>query len=117
MKKTFLILVMGANTVFCHSLFRILPESPRWLLSNGKLDEGNKIIRKIAKVNRKEIPHAAIQQLNVCFTMILFTFNGDQCKSDDDSLTRILTVIPCKSNDDQCKFNDILHVSLTIFYM
>nr|CAD7440992.1 unnamed protein product [Timema bartmani] len=33
-----------------------LPESPRWLLAKGRLEEGYKILETLAKVNNKEMP-------------------------------------------------------------
>lgn len=33
-----------------------VPESPRWLISKGKLEESRRIMEKIAKVNKKTIP-------------------------------------------------------------
>ena len=35
---------------------RLTPESPRLLLTQGKVEKAGKIIRKIIKVNKKEIP-------------------------------------------------------------
>ncbi|XP_050733892.1 beta-alanine transporter-like isoform X2 [Eriocheir sinensis] len=34
----------------------VLPESPRWLLANGRVDEAEKIMEKMARVNGKKLP-------------------------------------------------------------
>ncbi|KAB7495060.1 Carcinine transporter, partial [Armadillidium nasatum] len=36
-------------------IYRIMPKSPRWLLSKGRIDECTEILVKIAKINGKEI--------------------------------------------------------------
>lgn len=51
---------LRANAFFCHS---IMPESPRWLLSNGKRGEAIKIVRKIADRNGKTLTEEAISSL------------------------------------------------------
>ena len=33
-----------------------MPESARWLINRGRHKEAEKIIRKVAKVNKKELP-------------------------------------------------------------
>ena len=35
---------------------RVVPESVRWLLTHGKKDEAEKLLRQVAKVNKKKIP-------------------------------------------------------------
>ncbi|XP_034659080.1 carcinine transporter [Drosophila subobscura] len=44
----------------------IIPESPRWLLSVGKVEKGLKIIRKIAKINGKTVPEDVLVAFQQC---------------------------------------------------
>lgn len=39
-----------------------VPESPRWLLSYGRIEEAEVIIQSMAKWNRKEIPENFMQK-------------------------------------------------------
>jgi len=39
---------------------RIMPESPRWLISKGRYQEATKIVEKIAKVNKVQLPDDVI---------------------------------------------------------
>ncbi|KOB67750.1 Organic cation transporter protein [Operophtera brumata] len=39
-----------------------IPESPRWLLSKGRIDEAIEKIRVIGRINRKEVPMTLIEQ-------------------------------------------------------
>lgn len=34
----------------------VMPESPRWLLAKGKLEEALKVLEVMARVNKKELP-------------------------------------------------------------
>ena len=35
---------------------RVVPESVRWLLTHEKTEEAEKVLKKVAKVNKKEMP-------------------------------------------------------------
>ena len=40
----------------------MIPESSRWLISQGKYDDAENIIQRIAKVNKKKIPSRIIDE-------------------------------------------------------
>ena len=40
-----------------------MPESPRWLLSRGKTEKGIKLLKRMARVNDREIPEEVIKEL------------------------------------------------------
>lgn len=42
---------------------RILPESPRWLLSRGRFEEAAQVLAEIARVNGKPVPEDLIMKL------------------------------------------------------
>ena len=44
-------------------MLRYIPESVRWLRVNKKMEEAEKILRKIAYRNKKPWPHATLTQI------------------------------------------------------
>lgn len=44
---------------------RLIPDSPRWMVQNGRIDKAAEILRKSAKTNDLEIPKDLIVQLQL----------------------------------------------------
>ncbi|XP_072018529.1 organic cation transporter protein-like [Amphiura filiformis] len=57
--------VLCAPVVFFFLLMPIVPESPRWLMSQGKYNKAEKIIRKAAKVNGKKVPEPLFDEEDI----------------------------------------------------
>ena len=51
-----------------------LPESPRWLMSQGRFEEVNRIMTECARVNGKELPPDLLPQLEVNSYNFFFLF-------------------------------------------
>ena len=47
--------------------FSFLPESMRWLLSQGRIDEVIQMLNKVADINEKQVPAEIIQKFKVKF--------------------------------------------------
>lgn len=57
--------VLLYNGIYLHC--RCLPESPRWLISQGKNDKAMKIVSDMAKKNRKKMPsHFKVSSGSAC---------------------------------------------------
>jgi OCT family organic cation transporter-like MFS transporter 13 len=55
-------MLLGINLAFLFFMTRMIPESSRWLMSQGKYDDAENIIQRIAKVNKKKIPSRIIDE-------------------------------------------------------
>ena len=40
----------------------LVPESPRWLISNGRLEEAKAIVEMAAEANKKQVPHHLMKE-------------------------------------------------------
>ena len=50
----------GVSLISCRWF---VPESPRWLLSTGRVDEAEVVVQTIAKWNKKDIPANFVHQM------------------------------------------------------
>merc|ERR550519_2071004 len=49
-------------------LYRIVPESPRWLIINGRIKEAKAIINQVGRENKRPVPHHLFSNNNTNLT-------------------------------------------------
>ena len=54
---------MSGSTVVFLLLHSFVYESARWLISVGKYDKAEDVIRKVAKVNKTEVPPDLLREM------------------------------------------------------
>ncbi|XP_071543054.1 organic cation transporter protein-like isoform X4 [Panulirus ornatus] len=93
----------------------IMPESVRWLVSQGRKDDAIKIIKKAAKVNGVEVPKHLLEDTNMEISTIDGTISVASSKAelvkDDKSGNK-----PSKTVLDLLKTPNMRNRSLNMFY-
>ncbi|XP_046977871.1 organic cation transporter protein-like [Vanessa cardui] len=64
----------------------IMPESARWYISKGRYDEAENVLKKAARVNKKELSYKSLQALRD---------NAEEKKRNNEILKRQKTQEPC----------------------
>ncbi|XP_031636514.1 solute carrier family 22 member 6-A-like [Contarinia nasturtii] len=71
----------------------ILPESVRWLLINGQVERGIKILKRIAHVNGKELSEKSIDMIKSTYSTEIKLEPTENGKIDNNSLGQSLKLI------------------------
>ncbi len=70
------------------SIVRWVPESPRWLVQNGRIEHAESLLSKIAQFNKKSLPD--FSKLDSCFQVTKLTIS--RAKSSAEKA--VIEVIP-----------------------
>ncbi|KAM7401226.1 hypothetical protein PAMA_005423 [Pampus argenteus] len=62
--------VMAGAQAFVFIYIWWTPESARWLLGQGRIEEANKLIRKVAAINKKKIPDNMLDKVSAITFLI-----------------------------------------------
>lgn len=67
----------------------VVPESPRWLLSQNRIDEAETIVQYMAKVNKRHLPHNYLHSLqSEAEAAHLLKWNGEESEQEQQQHRR-----------------------------
>ena len=64
--------VCTAPMIFMYFTYFITPESPRWLVTQGRMEDAKEVMIKIAKTNKTEVPKDIEVSCIVIITLLFF---------------------------------------------
>ena len=91
----------------CILLFRLLPESPRWLIVKGRNEEANRILHQFAKVNKTAYPAEELDITLVKPTSItiVLLYNYCLCAVPDKMILLSSETIFCHFQKEDKKYS------------